>query len=113
MNLEKVIDRYHQACDEFSRGDPQPVKLVFSRGNDVTLANPFGPPVRGWKQVSDALDFASSRFRDGEVISFERICGVCDRRPSNDSRGRAVEGRGGRPGEHRAVRSASYEHFSA
>jgi hypothetical protein len=73
MNLEKVIDQYHQAVDEFSRGNPQPVKVLFSHRDDVTLANPFGPAVRGWKRASDALEFASSRFRDGEVSDFERI----------------------------------------
>jgi hypothetical protein len=39
----------------------------------VTLANPFGPAVRGWKRVSDALDFASARFRDGDVTGFEAL----------------------------------------
>src|SRR5215218_3389141 len=73
MNLQHTIEQYHQAADEFSRGDPEPVKALFSRQDDVTLANPFGPAVRGWKQVSDALDFASSRFKDGEVTSFETV----------------------------------------
>ena len=73
MNLENVIDRYHQAVDEFSRGNPQPVKVLFSHRDDVTLANPFGPAVRGWKQASGALEFASSRFSNGQVSDFERI----------------------------------------
>jgi ketosteroid isomerase-like protein len=63
---------YHVAADEFSRGHPKPVKALFSQRDDVTLANPFGPAVRGLEQVSRALDYASSRFRDGKV-SFERI----------------------------------------
>jgi ketosteroid isomerase-like protein len=73
MNLEKVVDQYHQAVDEFSRGTPEPVKALFSHRDHVTLANPFGPAVRGWKQASDALEFASPRFSDGEVSDFERI----------------------------------------
>ena len=73
MNLEEVVHQYREGVDEFSRGNPDPVKAVFSHRDDVTLANPFGPAVRGWKQVSDALDFASSRFRDGEVRGFERV----------------------------------------
>jgi ketosteroid isomerase-like protein len=73
MSLEKLIDQYHQAVDEFSRSNPEPVKALFSHRDDVTLADPFGPAVRGWKQASDALEFASSRFRDGEVSDFERI----------------------------------------
>ena len=73
MDLERVVDQYHFAADEFSRGDPEAVKALYSRRDDVTLANPFGPPVRGWDKVSAALDFASSRFRDGEVRDFDTI----------------------------------------
>jgi ketosteroid isomerase-like protein len=72
MDLQPMIDRYHAAADAFARGNPDPVKAIFSHGEDVTLANPFGPAVRGWGGVSDALDFASSRFRDGHA-SFESI----------------------------------------
>lgn len=73
MDLNAVIERYHRACDEFSRGDPEPVKAIFSHRDDVTLANPFGPAVRGWAQASAALDYASSRFRDGHAQVFERV----------------------------------------
>ena len=72
-DLGGVVEQYHRAVDAFSRGDPEPVKAVFSHRDDVTLANPFGPAVRGWTQVSAALDFASSRFRDGEVAGFEQL----------------------------------------
>jgi ketosteroid isomerase-like protein len=47
--------------------------MLLSSRDDVTLANPFGPAVRGRKQVSDALDAASSRFREGKVTSFETL----------------------------------------
>ena len=48
MDLDEVIKRYHQALDAFSRGDPEPLKQLFSHRGDVVLANPFGPAVRGW-----------------------------------------------------------------
>lgn len=73
MNIQLVIEEYHKAADIFSRGNPDPVKEMYSHSDDVMLANPFGSTVKGWEQVSEALDFASSRFRDGEVKSFERI----------------------------------------
>ena len=73
MDIEQVFKKYHAAVDEFSRGNLMPVKMLFSHHDDVTLANPFGPAVLGWKKVSEALDFASSRFKDGEVKSFETI----------------------------------------
>jgi ketosteroid isomerase-like protein len=40
------------------------------------LANPFGPPVRGWNQVSATLDRAAGNYRDGEVVGFENISTV-------------------------------------
>jgi ketosteroid isomerase-like protein len=74
MDLGDTIGEYHQAVDEFSRGDPAPVKALYSHRDDVTLANPFvGPPARGWKKVIEALDYASSRFRDGEMSEYKSI----------------------------------------
>ena len=73
MEFQRVLEEYHAALDAFSRGAAEPVKAVFSHRDDVTLANPFGPAVRGWKQVVEALDFASSRFRDGEASRFDAV----------------------------------------
>jgi len=73
MDLEEAIERLHKAVSTFGTGDPEPVKALFTRRDDVMLANPFGPAVRGWSAVSDALDYAASRFRDGEVLSFDRL----------------------------------------
>src|SRR5204863_2491954 len=42
---------------------------------DATLANPLGPPARGWNQVAEALERAASQLRDGEPATFERISG--------------------------------------
>jgi len=73
MELDRVIERYHSAADSFAQGDPEPVKALYSHHDDVTLANPFGPPVRGWAGVADRLDFAASRFQDGRPIDFEKV----------------------------------------
>ena len=73
MDVQQIIDQYHKSADQFSRGNSQPMKMLYSHGDDVFLANPFGLTVIGWRQVSDALDFASSKFTDGEVTNFELI----------------------------------------
>jgi hypothetical protein len=73
VDLQAAIERYHHAADVFSRGDPEAVKALYSHSDDVALADPFGSTVRGWTEVSAALDYASSRFRDGAVIGFETI----------------------------------------
>jgi ketosteroid isomerase-like protein len=73
MDLMEVLEQFQQAANEFARGNPEPVKALWSRSEDVTLANPFGSAMRGWEQVSKALEYASSRFRDGAVTDFRRV----------------------------------------
>jgi ketosteroid isomerase-like protein len=46
---------------------------MFSHRDDVTLANPLGPPARGWPDVEQALERGVANLRDGERIRFERI----------------------------------------
>jgi ketosteroid isomerase-like protein len=71
--LDEVIQEYHTALESFLRGKPDPMKALFSRADDVVLANPFGPAVRGWEKASAGLDYASSRMRDGELLGFDRL----------------------------------------
>ncbi|WP_255771729.1 YybH family protein [Pseudarthrobacter sulfonivorans] len=71
--LDHAIEQYHQALDAFVTGDPEPQKRMFSGREDVTLANPFGPPGRGRAEVEGIMDRASALLRDGEPITFERI----------------------------------------
>jgi ketosteroid isomerase-like protein len=72
-DLEQVVGQDHRALNALVNGDPEPKKKMFSRRDDVTLANPFGPPVRGWNQVAEALERAASQLRDSQPIVFERI----------------------------------------
>lgn len=72
-DLARVIEQYHQALNAFVKGDPEPNKKLFSRRDDVTLANPLGPPARGWTQVEQTMERAASQFREGEPTRFERI----------------------------------------
>src|SRR5919199_3097795 len=72
-NVDEVLEQYHLAAAEFIKGNPEPYKMVFSHREDVTLANPYGPPVRGWEQVSEALERTASRLRDGELVDTETV----------------------------------------
>ncbi|HJR88451.1 MAG TPA: nuclear transport factor 2 family protein, partial [Acidimicrobiia bacterium] len=75
-NLEQAINRSHQAVDAFVTGDPTPLGMLYSRRDDSTLANPFGPPARGWKNIAETMDRAAAGFREGEAIGFDRISQV-------------------------------------
>jgi ketosteroid isomerase-like protein len=70
------LEEYHRAGHEITNGNPEVYKALDSRRDDVTLANPFGPPVRGWSKVSATLDRAAENYRDGEVVGFENVSTV-------------------------------------
>jgi ketosteroid isomerase-like protein len=73
VGLEQAIDQDHQASAAFVRGDPEPKKRLYSRSDFATLANPLGPPARGWQQVKAGLEAAAAMLRDGEPTTFERV----------------------------------------
>ena len=72
-DVDKLNEQYHLASDEFLKGNPEPVKKLWSRREDVSLANPYGPPVRGWEQVAGTMEHASSLRSDGEFVGFEVV----------------------------------------
>ena len=72
-DLGQFIERYHEALDGIVHGDADPMKRLFSGRDDVTLANPLGPPARGRAQVVQAMERAASNLRDGEDLRFERL----------------------------------------
>jgi ketosteroid isomerase-like protein len=76
QDFESVLEEYHRATHEITKGNPEAYKPLFSRRDEVMLANPFGPPVRGWSDVSATLDRAGQVFRDGEVVGFENLTTV-------------------------------------
>src|SRR5215203_4867143 len=71
--VDELIEQFHLASDEFLKGNPEPVNKLWSRRDDVTLANPFGPPVRGWDEVAKVTEHAASQVRDGELVSAEIV----------------------------------------
>jgi hypothetical protein len=70
------MEEYRRAGLEVTRGNPGVYKSLWSRRADVTLANPFGPPVLGWEEVSARLDLAASNYRDGRDYEFENVSTV-------------------------------------
>ena len=72
-DFDEVLEQYHLALDEIMKGSPEGYKRVYSHQDDVTLANPFGPPARGWDEVAPTLERAASHYRDGEATGFENV----------------------------------------
>jgi ketosteroid isomerase-like protein len=72
-DLTKLIEQDHLAVDAFVKGDPEPLKNLYSRRDDVIIANPFGPPAKGWEKAAATMERAATHYRDGEATGFERI----------------------------------------
>jgi ketosteroid isomerase-like protein len=72
-DVDELIEQYHLAQDEFLKGNLEPVKELWSRRDDITLANPLSPPAHGWDEVNAAGERAASQLRDGEMVGFEII----------------------------------------
>ena len=72
-DVDNLIEQYQLAYDEFLKGNPEPGKKLWSHREDVSLANPSGPPVRGWDQVSEIIEHVASLRRDGRFVGSEIV----------------------------------------
>ena len=72
-DLDQVVEQNHLALDAFARGDHEPLAMLWSTQDDVTLGNPFGPFVRGFEEVVHTMQLAASFYRDGEAVGFDLL----------------------------------------
>ena len=72
-SFEEAVDESHAALGAISNGDVEPYMSLYSDHADVTVGNPFGPFARGREAVREAGERAASRYRDGQVVGFERV----------------------------------------
>jgi ketosteroid isomerase-like protein len=72
-DVDELIERYQLGLGDFMKGNPEPVKELFSHREDVTLANPLGPPAHGWDEVAATIEHAASQFRDGRLVGVEIV----------------------------------------
>ena len=70
-DLDRVIEQYQRALNEFLKGNPEPHKTMFSHRGDATLLNPFGSLDHGFEQVAERMERFASQVSEGEVTSFD------------------------------------------
>jgi ketosteroid isomerase-like protein len=75
-DLNKLRDQYHQSVAAFTQGDPDVQKPLWSRRDDVTLANPLGPPAKGFDAVCQTMDSAAAHISEGDGYTFDTIAWV-------------------------------------
>ena len=70
------LEEYHRALGEIINGRPELYQSLYSRRDDVTLANPFapfGPVSRGDAQVSETIARAATNYIEGQVVGFDNF----------------------------------------
>ena len=72
-DFDSAIEGYRRALELYVKGDPKPVMQFFSRRDDVTLANPLGPPRRGPADVEEAAAGGAAQLSDGSMRGFEEV----------------------------------------
>src|SRR5918998_6939413 len=72
-DVDQLIEQFNLAQGEFIKGNPEPMNDLFSHREDVTLANPLGPPAHGWEQVAATMERAASQVSGGEITSFDVV----------------------------------------
>ena len=75
-DLDAAIERCQQAMREFGKGNPEPMKGMYSHRDDVTINTAVDPPARGWDEVALAMERSASGFRDGDIETFETVSKV-------------------------------------
>ncbi len=73
LNLEFAIAQSHAALGAILKGDPTLFRTLYSKSEDITLGNPFGPFARGQQEVMARLAGAAANYRDGKVTQVESI----------------------------------------
>lgn len=72
QEFDAAIDAYRQALRSMMHGDHKPVLKLYSRRDDVTLANPLGPPILGWANIEKEAAAVAAGFAGGDM-TFDEV----------------------------------------
>jgi ketosteroid isomerase-like protein len=72
-DFDGAIEAFRQAAEVLVKGESKPCMALFSRSDDVTLANPLGPPRPGPAEVDRARAEAAAQLSDGSMLGFEEV----------------------------------------
>ncbi len=72
QDFDAAVNAYREALQSMLKGDSTPVLNLYSRRDDVTLANPLGPPHVGRANLEKASAAVAATFADG-VMQFEEV----------------------------------------
>ena len=73
QELNDTIEAFREALRVYVKGDAEPALSFFSTRDDVTLANPLGPPLRGPAAVRTGAIEGAASFKEGGPLRFAEV----------------------------------------
>ena len=71
--FNQTVEKYHRALGEVNQGHTQPFLDLFSTEDDISLVNPIGAAVQGYKQVIETAQSTFPNYSQAETIGFENL----------------------------------------
>ncbi len=75
-SFDEAFARSQDALRSMGQGDSAPSMSQWSRRGDTTLANPFGPPIVGWENISKESARVAAGLDGARDFEFEEITKV-------------------------------------
>ncbi len=66
-SVARAADAYTRATNAMLKGDPEPMKSLWSHSDEVTLLSPLGGRFVGWEEVRGAFELAAVTVSDGGI----------------------------------------------
>ena len=73
QTFDAAVEAARQALGSMAKGDPELSLALWSRSDDVVLANPLAPPIVGFESVAAETARVASMFVDGESPRFDEV----------------------------------------
>ena len=73
QTFEAAVEAGRSALGSMAKGDSGPSTALWSRHDDVVLANPLGPPIVGFSLVAAETARVAAMFVGGESLEFDEI----------------------------------------
>ena len=72
QNFDETLRQYNLAMSEFFKGNLEPINSMYSKSDEISLAQLSGPFVIGRNQVTSTAINNATKYRDG-ITKFETL----------------------------------------
>ena len=72
QNFDETLRQYNIAMSELFKGNPEPINSMYSKSDEISLAQLSGPFVIGRNQVTSTAINNATKYRDG-ITKFETL----------------------------------------